>query len=104
MIQTPKGTTSITRRAPTLWREVFQSTVKRKSNAYAPFKLDEIAYLVRRDKAISITHKSLRVKLARYAAKGYLRKEGRTEYTITSRGHMFFDIPKDKEEERMNIK
>ena len=88
----------ITRRAPELWQEVFHNIVRQRPNSES-FKLNDVAYLVRRDKLISITHESLRVKLARYSAKGYLRKIGRAEYIITSRGHMFFDLIKDRSQE-----
>jgi len=93
----PNETKKVTRRAPKLWQETFAALVRQRPNSES-FTLDNIAYLVKRDRVINITRESLRVKLARYAAKGYLRKVGRAEYRITSRGHLFFDVLKKEKE------
>ena len=96
----PLETKKVTRRAPELWRDTFAIVVRQRPNS-EPFTLNDIAYLIRRDKVIDITRESLRVKLARYSAKGYLRKIGRAEYIITSRGHIFFDVLKTEKETAM---
>ena len=41
---------------------------------------------------IRISNESLRVKLARYVSKGFLKKTGRARYQFTQRGQLFFDL------------
>ena len=41
---------------------------------------------------LSIRHESLRVKLARYTSKGFLKKVGRKEYLLSQKGQIFFNL------------
>ena len=76
------------RRAPLEWRNLFYQFVHRHPQ---PFYLEEVRNFVLRDK-IEISTDGLRVKLARYASKGYLKKLGRAEYRFTNDGFYFFDL------------
>lgn len=79
------------RRAPVIWRNVFKVL----SQIHHPksFYFDEVAEMAD-SLGAKISPESLRVKLARYSQKGVLKKVGRQEYILTSKGQLFFDLLK----------
>lgn len=79
------------RLAPIEWQHVFDTLCR----TYHPdkFHIDEVARLAK-DRSITISPESLRVKLARYQTKGYLKKMGMKHYQITPKGIMFFNLLK----------
>ena len=77
------------RLAPILWQDVFNML----SKAYHPntFYFEDVQDAAEKV-GLKIQSESLRVKLARYSAKGFLKKVGRKEYLISPKGQVFFDL------------
>ena len=78
--------------APKEWRYVFDIICR--THHPGAFHIDEVERLAQ-DHDIKISTESLRVKLARYKTKGYLKKMGMKRYQLTQQGIIFFDLLKD---------
>ena len=79
------------RRAPILWRDAFN--MLQRAHHPRSFFFEHVKEAAEKC-GIEIQPESLRVKLARYTAKGFLIKTGRKEYRITPKGSQFFDLLK----------
>ena len=77
------------RLAPIQWQDVFHML----SQTYHPntFYFEDVLTAVEKV-GLSIQNESLRVKLAKYTAKGFLKKVGRKEYLISQKGQVFFNL------------
>ena len=77
------------RLAPILWQDVFYMLSK--SHHPNTFYFEDVLYSAEKV-GLSIQRESLRVKLARYTAKGFLKKVGRKEYLLSQKGQVFFNL------------
>jgi len=77
------------RLAPILWQDVFHMLSK--THHPNTFFFEDVLHAAEKV-GISIQHESLRVKLARYSSKGFLKKINRKEYLISQKGQLFFNL------------
>jgi len=91
MLTDSKPNPSKTRKrlAPILWQDVFHMLSK--THHPDTFFFEDV-YQTAERVGLSIKHESLRVKLARYTAKGFLKKVGRKEYLLSQKGQVFFNL------------